>query len=52
MTPSAAPLAGPGPLIDVHAHFFFADCGRTEWDSLNRSRFRAGIRIGISYHVA
>jgi predicted TIM-barrel fold metal-dependent hydrolase len=52
VTPAAAPLAGPGPLIDVHAHFFFADCGRAEWDSLNRARFRAGDRIGITCHVA
>jgi len=47
-----APLAGPGPLIDVHAHFFFAGCGRSEWDTLNRARFRAGERIGISIHIA
>ena len=46
------PLAGDGPLIDVHAHFFFADCGRAEWDALNRARFRAGDRIGISVHIA
>jgi predicted TIM-barrel fold metal-dependent hydrolase len=52
VTTAAAPLAGPGPLIDVHAHFFFTDCGRAEWDSLNRARFRAGDRIGITYHVA
>ena len=48
----AAPLAGPGPLIDVHAHFFFEGCGRAEWDALNQARFRAGERIGISIHVA
>ena len=52
MTAPPVPLAGPGPLIDVHAHFFFADCGRAEWDNLNRARFRAGGRIGISYHIA
>jgi predicted TIM-barrel fold metal-dependent hydrolase len=49
---ATAPLAGPGPLIDVHAHFYFAGCGRAEWDALNRARFRAGERIGISIHVA
>ena len=47
-----APLAGTGPLIDVHAHFFFDGCGRAEWDALNQARFRAGDRIGISIHVA
>ena len=47
-----APLAGRSPLIDVHAHFFYDGCGRSEWDALNRGRFRAGARIGITYHVA
>ena len=45
-------LAGPGPLIDVHAHFFFDGCGRGDWDALNRARFRGGDRIGVSFHVA
>ena len=49
---SAAPLAGPGPLIDVHAHFFFDGCGRGDWDALNRSRFRGGDRMGITVHIA
>ena len=49
---SAAPLAGAGPLIDVHAHFFFAGCGRAEWSALNEARFRAGERIGITTHIA
>lgn len=52
MTAATPPLAGQGPLIDVHAHFFFDGCGRAEWDSLNQSRFRAGDRIGISVHIA
>ena len=52
MTAPRAALAGPGPLIDVHAHFFFAGCGRADWDALNNARFRAGNRIGISFHVA
>jgi predicted TIM-barrel fold metal-dependent hydrolase len=47
-----APLAGRGPLIDVHAHFFFEGCARADWDALNRARFRAGERIGISIHIA
>jgi predicted TIM-barrel fold metal-dependent hydrolase len=46
------PLAGPGPLIDVHAHFFFDGCGRAEWESLNDARFRAGEKIGITIHIA
>lgn len=52
MTAAAAPLAGSGPLIDVHAHFFFDGCGRAEWDALNAARFRGGDRIGISLHIA
>ena len=52
MTPASVPLAGTDPLVDAHAHFFFADSGRADWDGLNRARFRAGDRIGISYHVA
>ncbi len=50
--PSAAPLAGPEPLVDVHAHFMHAGCGRTDWEAVNAARFRAGERIGIWYHVA
>jgi predicted TIM-barrel fold metal-dependent hydrolase len=49
---SPASLAGPGPLIDVHAHFFYDGCGRADWDALNTARFRAGERIGISVHIA
>ena len=47
-----APLAGPGPLVDVHAHFFFAGCGRADWSTLNDARLRAGERIGITTHIA
>ena len=47
-----APLAGPAPLIDVHAHFYHAGAGRTDWRDLNAARFRAGERIGVTYHVA
>jgi uncharacterized protein len=46
-----APLAGAAPLIDVHAHFYYAGCGRANWRALNEARFRAGARIGITAHV-
>ena len=45
-------LAGPQPLIDVHAHFTHADAGRADWADVNAARFRAGARIGVTYHVA
>lgn len=48
----AAPLAGAAPLIDAHAHFYHADAGRADWQAVNDARFRAGERIGITYHVA
>jgi predicted TIM-barrel fold metal-dependent hydrolase len=47
-----APLAGREPLIEVHAHFLHARCGRKDWQERNASRLRAGERIGISVHVA
>jgi predicted TIM-barrel fold metal-dependent hydrolase len=47
-----APLGGNAPLIDAHAHFYHAGTGRSDWQSLNDARFRAGERIGITYHVA
>ena len=40
------------PLIDVHAHFLHAACGRADWERYNASRLRAGERIGITWHVA
>lgn len=46
------PLAGNAPLIDVHAHFYHAGAGRSDWRDVNDARFRAGERIGITYHVA
>src|SRR5687768_11226262 len=49
---AAATLAGPEPLVDVHAHFLHAGCGRADWDAVNAARFRAGDRIGITCHVA
>jgi len=48
----AAPLAGAGPLVDVHAHFLHRACGRADWEARNAARLRAGTRIGISVHVA
>lgn len=50
MTPP--PLAGTGPLIDVHAHFYYPGCGRADGEHLNQGRLRAGDRIGITFHVA
>ena len=54
MSPAAgaAPLAGRTPLIEVHAHFYHARCGRKDWAERNASRFRAGERIGITVHIA
>ncbi len=46
------PLGGPGPLIDVHAHFFQPGCGYHNASHLNARRLDAGDRIGITYHVA
>ncbi|MDQ3516794.1 MAG: hypothetical protein M3466_00130, partial [Gemmatimonadota bacterium] len=40
------------PLVDVHAHFFHAACGRADWRDLNAARFRAGDRMGITVHIA
>jgi hypothetical protein len=40
------------PLIDCHAHFLHAGCGRSDWAEVNAARFRAGARIGITCHVA
>ena len=48
----ASPLAGPEPLIDAHAHFLHARTPRADWHEVNEARFRAGERIGVTYHVA
>ncbi|MEX2153770.1 MAG: amidohydrolase family protein [Gemmatimonadaceae bacterium] len=40
------------PLIDAHAHFLHAKCGRSDWKDVNAARFRAGARMGITCHVA
>ena len=48
----SAPLAGDSPLIDAHAHFYHAASGRGDWERVNAARFRAGERMGVTYHVA
>lgn len=48
----AATLAGPEPLIDVHAHFYHPASPRADWAAVNAARLRAGERIGITWHVA
>jgi uncharacterized protein len=40
------------PLIDAHAHFLHARCGRSDWAEVNAARFRAGEAMGITCHVA
>ena len=40
------------PLIDCHAHFLHAQCGRSDWEAVNAARFRAGDKIGVTCHVA
>ena len=47
-----APLGGSAPLVDAHAHFYHAAAGRSDWQRVNNARFRAGERIGVTYHVA
>ena len=50
--PARSSSDGSGePLIDVHAHFLHASCGRSDWDRVNASRLRAGERIGITIHI-
>jgi len=39
-------------LVDVHAHFHHERTGRSDWRERNASRFAAGERIGITWHVA
>ena len=51
MTPSRGSIPVE-PLIDAHAHFYHADAGRADWAEVNAARFRAGDRMGITYHVA
>jgi predicted TIM-barrel fold metal-dependent hydrolase len=40
------------PLVDVHAHFLHAGCGRTDWAERNARRLAVGTRIGITVHIA
>ena len=40
------------PLVDAHAHFLHARCGRSDWEAVNEARLRAGRRMGITTHVA
>lgn len=47
----ATPVAGAGPLIDVHAHFLHDGCGRADWKRVNENRLRAGDRMGITCHI-
>ena len=50
---SAGPLEPDAPpLVDAHAHFYHAASGRADWERVNAARFRAGERIGVTYHVA
>jgi predicted TIM-barrel fold metal-dependent hydrolase len=49
---STAQERSGGLLIDAHAHFLHAGAGRADWEAVNEARFRAGERIGISFHVA
>ena len=51
VAPVAASMAVE-PLIDAHAHFYHAESGRADWGDVNAARFRAGERIGVTYHVA
>lgn len=40
------------PLVDVHAHFLYAECGRADWVEVNAARMRAGATMGITCHIA
>ena len=40
------------PLVDCHAHFLHAHCGRSDWREVNAARFRAGDTMGVTCHVA
>lgn len=39
-------------LIDAHAHFLHSGAGRADWEEVNRARFRAGDKMGVTFHVA
>lgn len=40
------------PLVDAHAHFLHAGCGRADWMEVNAARMRAGTTMGITCHIA
>ncbi len=46
------PLAGAGPLVDVHVHFQHEASGRSDWREANARRLAYGERIGITLHIA
>lgn len=52
LAPSALPLGGTEPLIDVHAHFHTPHTNRSDWMHYNRARLSAGEKIGVRAHVA
>ena len=52
VTPSRRLGVIGSPLIDAHAHFLHAGCGRSDWRDVNAARFRAGDQMGITCHVA
>jgi len=39
-------------LVDAHAHFLHAGAGRADWKDVNAARFRAGDKMGVTFHVA
>ncbi len=39
-------------LIDVHAHFYTAISGRSDWHERDARRLEVGARLGITAHVA
>lgn len=45
-------MTAASQLIDAHAHFLHAGAGRADWREVNAARFRAGDRMGITFHVA
>jgi len=51
-TPKTSGDTTNGPLVDAHAHFLHAACGRSDWEAVNAARFRAGDRMGVTVHVA
>jgi predicted TIM-barrel fold metal-dependent hydrolase len=39
-------------LVDAHAHFLHAGCGRSDWQAVNAARMRAGNAMGVTCHIA